>query len=79
VKIVNVSGTYKRKYEGQVNKTETDSMKKNIKDFYKGKNEFYNCNQPSIKMVKYETNCLWMPTAWKKPFPVATECEWGQG
>ena len=25
-----------------------------------------------------QTNCLWMPTAWKKPFPVATECEWGQ-
>jgi hypothetical protein len=37
---VNVSGTNKRKYEGQVNKPEIDSKEKNIKDFYKGKNNF---------------------------------------
>jgi len=58
VTTVNVSGTNKRKFEGQVNKPEIDSKKKNIKDFYKGKNEFYNCNQPSIKMIKYETDKL---------------------
>jgi hypothetical protein len=81
VTIVNVSGTNKRKYEGQVNKPEIDGTKKNIKDFYNGKDELYNCNQPSINMVKYEmdkllvdANSIW--NTWKKPYPLATECEW---
>ena len=72
-----------RKYEGQVNKPEIDSKKKNIKDFYKGKNEFYTCNQPSINMVKYEmdkmlvdAHSIW--NTWKQPFPVATECDRGK-
>jgi len=38
VTTVNVSRIKRRKYEGQVNKPEIDSKKKNIKDFYKGKN-----------------------------------------
>jgi hypothetical protein len=83
VTIVNVSGTNKRKYEGKVNKPEIDSKKTNIKDFCKGKTEFYNCNQPSINMVKYEMDKLLVDAhsiwnTWKKPFPLATECEWGQ-
>lgn len=80
---VNVSRTNRRKYEGQLNKPEIDSKKKNIKDFYKGKNELYNCNQPSFNMVNYETDKLLVVAhsiwnTWKKPFPIATECEWRQ-
>ena len=81
--ILNISGTNNIKNEGQVNKPEIDSKRKNIKDFHKGKKELYNCNQPTINMVKYETDKLLVDAhsiwnTWKKPFPVATECEWGQ-
>jgi hypothetical protein len=83
VTIVNVSRTNRRKYEGQVNKPEIDSKKKNIKEFYKGKNELYNCNHLSINMVKCETDKLLVDAhsiwnTWKKPFPIATKCEWKQ-
>jgi hypothetical protein len=83
VTTVNVSRTNKRKYEGHINKSEIDSKKKDIKDFYKGKNEFYHCNQPSINMVKYDMDKLLVDAhsiwnTWKKSFPIATECEWGQ-
>jgi len=51
VTTVNVSGTNNRKYEDQVNKPEIDSKKKNFI-------ELYSCNQPSINMVKNETDKL---------------------
>jgi hypothetical protein len=64
----------KREYlKGKINELETNNKKKNIRDLYRGINEFEKAYQPRINIIKGENgNLLANPQSvlnrWKKKF-----------
>jgi hypothetical protein len=53
VKPVEHLGTKKREYlKGKINELETNNKNKNIRDFYRGMNEFKKGYQPRINIIK---------------------------
>jgi hypothetical protein len=59
VKLVQLSGPKKREYlENKINEFETNSNNKNIRDLYRGINEFKKGYQPRTNMVKEENGDL---------------------
>jgi hypothetical protein len=59
MKLVELSGPKKREYlKNKINELETDSKNKNIRDLYRGVNEFKKGYQPRTNMVKEENGDL---------------------
>jgi hypothetical protein len=59
VKLVELSGPKKKEYlKNKINELETDSKNKNIRDLYRGINEFKKGFQPRTNMVKEENGGL---------------------
>jgi hypothetical protein len=52
VKLVDISGTKKGYLKAKINELETNSKNKNIREFYRGINEFKSGYQPRTNVVK---------------------------
>jgi hypothetical protein len=63
VKLVDISWGKKRKYmKNKINELATNNKNKNIRDLYRGMNEFKGVYQPRSNLVKENAICLQIPT-----------------